>query len=563
MKEHQLLLMLFLCSFILLFSFSIRIEDFVNNDAMRYGENAKNIVMGKPYSSIGWIDRPLEFLRDFGEIPYTLEWPGSSLYALVVAFFFSIFGVSFDSIKYVGVLFGSLSVLATYYLARQFLSKNSSLLAFFLMITYPLFIHHSIVPGNEVFTSFFVAITLYFTILKDTKKNLIMRGIFSGLTFMARDETGILILLSLLLAYSIKNHSHSLKKRLKDISLILVSFTMALSGLIYYNYSLFHCFIRLPSIFGKILFGGELMPLLQLRVIISPLVYTVIIFALLLFFCFLSNAIKLSQKLVHKCEPNKIRVIAFVIVIPIIFLISNNFNFQRIYDHSPILCILGLTGIAINFKEIKKFYPIYTFLFLSIITYSISSSDLGTYSQSRYTIMSLPILVIFATSATSKIISLFSQSKSRKTAVLVLISSIVLLSSLTNYGILTQSIAIKGPFKRRNLDKAYNWVANNIDENETVIAIWPTTLFYANRRTITLLPKLQYTNSELFTVINYGQVSYIVICWDMRHMITNPLMTDLYNNPRDVEGFKLMYQVGTTSWADPQIVIYKIILNSE
>jgi len=555
-------LIVFISSFLILWWFSTSAADFVNMDTMLYGETARNIVRGVPYSEIRWIDRPLDYIQ-LGGIPKTSTWPVSPFYAFMVASFFSIFGISFTTMKIVGVVFGSLSVLSTFHLARILSNEKWGLLAASLLMMHPFFIYNSIIPGNEVFTAFFSTSALLFSFLRN-RKGLMFQGLFSALAFMSRYEVGALCLLSIIINHSFhssQDSDYSIKKDLGKKALLLLSFASTLLPLIYYNSVFYKTFLVLPSLSTRIFFGD----VLATNFYVSPLIFIGTIFLLLV------SSLSLSILLMHLKTPLKSMKPSLFVVLSVslvaTFLVGSVPYLAELGDYSPIFFVFGLTGLFISLKVIRKYSVLFLFIFLSILLYYFLAFRLNyDYTQPRYAVTLMPILAVFGSLAVSRILcqlrlTSFSLPLRLSTARLVsiLLLATVLTSSFIGYGVLNRSTAItKGPFTIKNWDNAKSWISNNTEVNDTIIAMWPVPLFYCDRRTVTLLPENRYENSELYSIINQSRASYLVIDYDMRYMVTNSLIASLYDDPKNYEGFKLVYQTGSFTWEDPRLVIYEL-----
>ena len=557
-------------SFLILLWFSAGAHDFVNMDAMLYGDAARNIVQGKPYSEIGWIDRPLEYI-ELGGIPQSSTWPVSPFYSFIVASFFSLFGTSFTAMKLVGVVFGALTVAATFHLAKIQSNKKLGLLAAFMLITQPFLIYNSIIPGNEVFTTFFVTSALLFSFFRN-KKTLIAQGLLSALAFMSRYEVGILCLLSVIINHSIhfsKNPDYSIKTDLKEKALLLVSFVSTLMPLIYYNSVYYKAFLVLPSLFSKILFSDKL----ALNVFVSPLVFIAAIFLFLVASLSLSILLRHIKIPLKSINPNLFVVLAFSLVGA--FLVGSVSYLAELNNYSPLFFILGLTGLFISLKEIRKYFVFFLFISLSISLYYFLSMSFS-YVQPRYAITLMPILAVFGSLAVSRILSrlrlaslenkrtrFLSFSLSTTKLVGILLLALVLTSSLVGYGVLIKSTGIiEGPFDIKNWDSAKSWISSNTKVNDTIIAYWPVPSFYCDRRTVTLLPENKYNNSELLSIIDQSRASYLIIDWDMRYIVNNSMIASLYDYPKNYEGFNLVYESGSSKWEDPRLVIYELNVQS-
>jgi hypothetical protein len=220
------------------------------------------------------------------------------------------------------------------------------------------------------------------------------------------------------------------------------------------------------------------------------------------------------------------------------------------------------------FKNANTFFPHSFFVFLSLLFYAFIEYRFSIV-QARYAVALLPSLAVFGSVAMCAIASrlaspqvLLRRGLSLRRYAYAALMSVLLLSSLLGFGVLTRSTAIReGPFNIKNWSHAEAWIANNTDEGDTILALWPIPLFYADRRTITLLPMDAYRDSELFTILEEGRVSYLVIDHDLRYMIESPLLMDLYDRVEDRARFKVSYQVGNYSWDDPRLVIYQVSMS--
>jgi hypothetical protein len=239
-----------------------------------------------------------------------------------------------------------------------------------------------------------------------------------------------------------------------------------------------------------------------------------------------------------------------------------------IANYSPLFVIVVVLGITITLTNAKRFLHLYFFLFLSLLFYAFIEYRFSIV-QARYAVALMPILAVFGSEAICGIASrlaspntLLIRGISLRIFTYASMMSVILLSSMLGFGVLTQSTAIlKGPFNVKNWSRAESWISTNTDESDTIMAMWPVPLFYSDRRTITLLTLEEYSDSDLFAILDQGRVSYLVIDHDMRYRITSPVLADLYDRVEDREHFNVVYQIGSNGWEDPLLVIYQVSLS--
>lgn len=176
----------------------------------------ESIYSGQAASLLGEED----FLRDFAVFrahPLLLQ--------SLLSFAFAAFGIHDVVARTIPVLFGTLSILVTYLLARELFDKRVALVSSLVLALLPFHIVFSRQVLLDVPLSFFVILSLYFV----TKHRITERNIYSywtgvscGLCLISK-EIGI-IMLPIYIAYSFITHTLKLQK----FSVFLIGFAFAI-----------------------------------------------------------------------------------------------------------------------------------------------------------------------------------------------------------------------------------------------------------------------------------------------------------------------------------------------
>jgi len=574
-KSLKWVLLIFVLAFLTLYSFSGYILDFQNADAAIYGDVARNIVERNSMES-RFIWAPWSTWLRLGTIPPSFGWKDAPLLVSTLALFFWIFGSSFWTMKLVGVMFGSLLVIPTFYLTKTIFGKEKAIVASLIVFMYPFLILGSIVQSEKVFSSFWILCAIYFLSSSFTIRNTLMSGFFCGLTFLARFDLGGALFLSAFIFYffGVGLRGESVKRRLLTSGVFVAVFLGTILLWLVHNFVAFGYFTTVTGIVARTFTHSEVF-------YISPLFF----FLALGVFFVVGALLALSTPIVARFTSKYFRankklgillaaVAAIVISITffvrdwLIFLISVIFTYpQMIYQSSPIIFALAGIGIVRSIRKVGMVHPIFTFPLFTILSYSALPVNLGA----TYTIPYLPLIIIFAASAIFDISSVLSgnavigglikRSRSASHWRLVLTAKhltatfllgCILLSFLPQYAIIMQAPKVQnGPFLNSNWDKAVNWILANTDENETILARFPVVTFYTQRRTIQLEP---FNITQLLTIIHAARISYLVIddaaYWES---LGDAVVSSLYKGELKFPGIQMVYEV-----EDPRLAIFDV-----
>lgn len=517
-------------------------------DAMVYGDISRNILLHHEFYT-KWIPYPLNVLNRYDEIPSVIFLNLPPLYCLVNAIFFNFLGISFNTMKIMNIFFSSLSIILTFLICKwiDFKSDYVAFLACFLLGTNTLFIYHSIHPGNEILSVFFVLMMYLFWIKSTGTLGGILAGFLCGLAFLTRYENGIIAFFCILICgyYNLVSSPNSHLKRknnswIKNFVFVVGFIFILIPFFIYNNY-----------IHDK----GLILPLqtLNLDFISFDLTQILVLSIYAILFVITSSKILLCKfidsRIIHLMQMGF--YISTTISI-ILSCISGQLEFLSKYGRLFIIfAILGLF-VSIRDKNRKqKFYFPIIYLSMTLLFYSLITLVFGKTMDVRYFISIFPFLSILSSFGIKALMQKFSNSVSRPFLISIII--VIVLTSSPLYATLTNSIGIKqGPFKPKNWDLAIDWIKENTSQNDTFLSIWPNPVFYADRRTIALHPlRIYVNNSELFTILREGNVSYLIIDQDAYYIFNNPLIKNLYEYPGNQRGFKLIF-----SAENPKILIY-------
>jgi 4-amino-4-deoxy-L-arabinose transferase-like glycosyltransferase len=172
MKNKIIISMIFLIALVLRFWNLSTYPDAIDEDEMALGYNAYSLLHG---GIDEWGNKFPIYFESNGDYKY-------GIYSYIATIPVSIFGLNAFSTRSVSALFGSLSVVAIYFLVKE-LSKNEklSLISAFVLSVSPTFVHFSRVGYNNVLGGFFaiVCITLYLKWIKKTdRKNFLLSLLF-------------------------------------------------------------------------------------------------------------------------------------------------------------------------------------------------------------------------------------------------------------------------------------------------------------------------------------------------------------------------------------------------
>lgn len=150
--------------------------------------------------------------------------PGYPIYILFGRIIYLFIHNPTQSLTFVGILFGSLSLIPSYLLAEKFFDKNIANLSAIILSLTPGHLLFSEVAMTDIVSLFFVGTTVYLLYLGlDSKRYFYIASIVLGLTAGIRTTDIILLVLFLIvLIYKIKSKKLELKEIVISISLVIL-----------------------------------------------------------------------------------------------------------------------------------------------------------------------------------------------------------------------------------------------------------------------------------------------------------------------------------------------------
>jgi 4-amino-4-deoxy-L-arabinose transferase-like glycosyltransferase len=139
------------------------------------------------------------------------------LFHIIAALFssvFSVFGSGFG-LKLISPLFGSMSLIVSYLILKKFLNEKALFYSILFLSFIPIFIDYSILGYVESMLTFFVLLSIYFTL----NSQLVLSGIAVGLAILTKYNGIFVIPVILFIVY--KNYNRKLFSKNAAIALII------------------------------------------------------------------------------------------------------------------------------------------------------------------------------------------------------------------------------------------------------------------------------------------------------------------------------------------------------
>jgi len=153
----------------------------------------------------------------------------------------SLFDDGFFTLKIISVLSGTGIVFFSFYVVRNIFSYKIAILSQLLIAFNPRLDFASISALNELFSVFFIFVSLYFITKKHLKLfDFIIVGTTLGISFMFRYQP-MLVLIAIVIFLLI--HNRKLKLNLFHISIVISFFLIVLSPMLFYNFVTFGSFL--------------------------------------------------------------------------------------------------------------------------------------------------------------------------------------------------------------------------------------------------------------------------------------------------------------------------------
>jgi 4-amino-4-deoxy-L-arabinose transferase-like glycosyltransferase len=182
---------------LVLLSFAVRIPfthefhlEGTGRDSASYIKLAQNFVSGE-----GWVNYSVHFLF---ALPESLPHPDSywsPLFPFLIAIVFAIFGVSFPVAQIVPMTFGVLVPAMVFLLAWELTrSRVAALVAGIIAVFHPTLVLWSSRVQPEIVSIFFVTLTLYLVLRKETRFKPVLVGASLALAYLAKYQNGALVI---------------------------------------------------------------------------------------------------------------------------------------------------------------------------------------------------------------------------------------------------------------------------------------------------------------------------------------------------------------------------------
>ena len=188
---HHIVIGLILLSFAVRIPFTheYRLEG-TGRDSSGYLKLAENFSNGE-----GWVNYSVQFLYS---LPESLPHPDSywsPLFPFLIAIVFSVFGVSFPVAQIVPMTFGVLLPSVVFLLAWELTrSRVAALIAGILAVFHPTLVLWSSRVQPEIVSVFFVTLTLYFLMRKETRLKPVWVGVSLGLAYLVKYQNGAVVI---------------------------------------------------------------------------------------------------------------------------------------------------------------------------------------------------------------------------------------------------------------------------------------------------------------------------------------------------------------------------------
>lgn len=193
-KEVYILIALTLIS-LFLFTWKIGSTPILDGDTAYSATIAKNII-----KSGDWLT--LKYTEDTGIIPKP------PLFYWTIAAGFKIFGINEFGLSIFHSIFAVLTILLTYFIARELFDRRITLWSSVILLTSAQFFYQGRVPLQDIPLTLFITAALYMFILFEKRKNYLyyyLVPVFAALAVLVKGPVGLVLIGLVLLVYTIWN----------------------------------------------------------------------------------------------------------------------------------------------------------------------------------------------------------------------------------------------------------------------------------------------------------------------------------------------------------------------
>ena len=147
-RKDVLIALTLFCISLFVFTCALEIHGIeYRDDEIFYFKSTQEMVLNHAFLS------PTYFGENRFQKPILFYW--------LILFSYKLFGINWFAARLVGSLFGSLTIVLTWLIAREFFDRKLSILSCFILMTVPLFFRHAKNAVPDMPFDFFIVLALY------------------------------------------------------------------------------------------------------------------------------------------------------------------------------------------------------------------------------------------------------------------------------------------------------------------------------------------------------------------------------------------------------------------
>ena len=214
---------------------------------------------------VGINDVPTSDAQDYHQIALNLLYFGTynsplrpPLFPFLIAILYKIFGINYFAVRIVLSIFGSLTCLIVYKIAKEIFDRQVALIAAFISSVYWMMFYWCGFLLTETLCTFFLTLAVLYLIRCSKNPRLlyfIYGGMYLGLSALTRSFIFPFFLFLPLWAYF--SYKNNLKLALKSCAIITLTMFFVILPWIVRNYSVTHRFIPITSQSGRDFLGSN------------------------------------------------------------------------------------------------------------------------------------------------------------------------------------------------------------------------------------------------------------------------------------------------------------------
>jgi len=213
MKKELLVWIILVVGCISFFGFNLGSLSYLKGDENYYFQSARRMI-----SDHDWVTPRYHHHIRFEKPPF---------YYWLVAGSFKIFGVSWPVARFSSVLFGMLTALLVYLMARNFFGKKEALFSVLVLVSNELFFRYSRLCVSDVTLVFLITLSL-FLFIKSYKTNrdsyFILSFIPMGLAVLTKGPVGLILVILITFVFGIRYRASRSVFRIKNLFLGILLF---------------------------------------------------------------------------------------------------------------------------------------------------------------------------------------------------------------------------------------------------------------------------------------------------------------------------------------------------